>query len=331
MSLTGSTEFTVKLRIPSWCPDPQLEVNRKKVPIKLGSDGYAFVDREWKTGDQITLHLKLEPRVVVGDHRNQGRLAIMYGPLVLAADTALISEAIPLSSLGVAGTNTSSLHFTPLPAPKTVKTWNDAEVFRIKAVAMKPSGNLKQSASFPVELIPYADAGGTGSAYRIWFPYEPPPAGRNLLRDGVEIRSRKPNAGSILDDNVETIAVTYNSKRAPEDWFGVELEEPVTVSRIVFLHGKTFHDGGWFDTAGGKPFVQFKASANGKWEHAADLKDYPAATATDPKGLKAAEKFSVTLEKPIEVFGIRVVGKPASGDNPKQSFSSCAELQAFGP
>jgi hypothetical protein len=26
---------------------------------------------------------------------------------------------------------------------------------------------------------------------------------------------------------------------------------------------------------------------------------------------------------------IRVIGKPSSGDNPAQAFSSCAELQAF--
>jgi len=26
---------------------------------------------------------------------------------------------------------------------------------------------------------------------------------------------------------------------------------------------------------------------------------------------------------------IRVIGKPACGDNPKQSFSSCAQLEAY--
>ena len=32
--------------------------------------------------------------------------------------------------------------------------------------------------------------------------------------DGVEIRSRKPSAGSILDDNLQTIASTFGAKRA---------------------------------------------------------------------------------------------------------------------
>ena len=76
--------------------------------------------------------------------------------------------------------------------------------------------------------MPFADAGASGSNYKIWLPFKDPAPGRNLLADGVEIRSRKPNAGSISDGNVETIAATFNGKRAPQDWFGVELEEAVT-------------------------------------------------------------------------------------------------------
>jgi DUF1680 family protein len=331
LALSRSAQFTVKLRIPSWCSDARLDVDGETTPLKLGSDGYAFVNREWKTGDQIRLRFKLEPRLIVGDRRNEGRVAIMYGPLVLAADSALLNRNVSLNTLGVRGTNVSSLRLSVQPAPKEAKTWAGAEVFRINAVAGISAGFIKQGAPLTAELLPFADAGGTGSSYKIWLPYEPLPPGRSLLRDGVEIRSRKPNAGSILDDNLETIAATYNNKRAPEDWFGVELEEPVTISRVVFAHGKTFHDGGWFDTGGGKPYLQIKTSAGGKWERIAELKDYPDATATDAKGLKAGEKFSINLEKPVEVFGIRVIGKPASGDNPKQCFASCAELQAFGP
>jgi hypothetical protein len=31
----------------------------------------------------------------------------------------------------------------------------------------------------------------------------------------------------------------------------------------------------------------------------------------------------------VKVIAIRIIGEPASGDNPKQNFASCAELQAF--
>jgi hypothetical protein len=39
--------------------------------------------------------------------------------------------------------------------------------------------------------------------------------------------------------------------------------------------------------------------------------------------------MSQKLSVPVKAWGIRVIGKPASGDNPKQAFSSCGELQAF--
>ena len=56
---------------------------------------------------------------------------------------------------------------------------------------------------------------------------------------------------------------------------------------------------------------------------------YPATTATDPAGLKGGERFTCQFTKPMKVFAVRVVGKPACGDNAQQAFASCAELQAF--
>src|SRR2546430_6496982 len=58
VSPSANSEFAMKLRIPSWCPEPRLEINGKQVPVKLGSDGYAVIHREWKTADLVTLRFK---------------------------------------------------------------------------------------------------------------------------------------------------------------------------------------------------------------------------------------------------------------------------------
>jgi hypothetical protein len=153
-----------------------------------------------------------------------------------------------------------------------------------------------------------------------------------LLLDGNESRSRKGNIdGSIIDDDLQSAVVTFEGKPATEDWFGVAMDEPVMINRIVFAHGKSFHDGGWFDASGGKPLVQAKLSKEGNWEKIGELKTYPSTTATESTGLQDGQQFVCALTEPIKVWGIRVSGKPASGDNPQQAFSSCAELQAFGP
>ena len=327
----GKKKFAVKLRIPDWSPKPEITVNGKKMKPTTGADGYAALTREWKEGDQIQLRLKIEPRVLVGNHRNEGRLAVMYGPLVLAVDEALLPDGgVPVNDVGVPGAKLASLHFTAAPATDKLKTWPEAEVFHVDGVAEKSAGSVKAGAPLKLGLVPFADAGGTGTAYKIWLPYEQPRPDRNLLADGVEIRSRKPNAGSILDGSLETIALTFSNKKAQLDWFGVELDEPVTIESVMFAHGRTFHDGGWFDTTGGKPRIEIQTAAKGSWAPLADLTDYPATTATDAGDLKGGEKFVCKLPKPVEIYGLRVAGKPASGDNPKQAFASCAELEAFG-
>jgi hypothetical protein len=151
------------------------------------------------------------------------------------------------------------------------------------------------------------------------------------LLDGYESRSHIGNAGgSIIDEDLQSFVVTYNNKLRAEDWFAVTLDEPVTVSRVVFAHGQTFHDGGWFDANAGKPRIQVKAAADGPWQTIVELGNYPATTATDPAGLKGGERFACEFASPIKLLVIRVIGKPACGDNPRQAFASCAELQAYG-
>ena len=61
--------------------------------------------------------------------------------------------------------------------------------------------------------------------------------------------------------------------------------------------------------------MQVKTSADGNWEKIAELNDYPATTAANAGGLKGGETFTCQFEKAVTVFGVRVVGKPACGDD----------------
>jgi hypothetical protein len=219
----------------------------------------------------------------------------------------------------------------PEPAPDAVKFWPSAQVFRVNAIARKRTGDLKAGAPLQVRLIPFADAGETGTAYKVWLPLGLASSSGNLLHDGQESRSRAGNVdGSIIDEDLLSFVVTFNNQPHAEDWFAVTIDQPETISRVVFAHGQTFHDGGWFDASASKPRIQVKATKDAAWETAGELKDYPATTATDPAGLKGGEKFTCQFPTPVKAFAIRVLGKPACGDNDKQAFASCAELQAFG-
>ncbi len=323
VELDEPKEFSIKLRLPAWCQDSSI----KPSGARLGDDGYTVLRRKWKADDTIELNLKLEPRIVVGDHLNQGKAAILYGPLVLALDEGLLANTNqPLQSIALPKADLAALAIKIETVGNGPKTWPGMQVFRINATAQG------SSAPFSAQLVPFADAGITGQRYKVWLPLAGQPNG-NALLDGAESRSRPGNLdGSINDENLQSLVVTFDGKRAPEDWFAVTVQKPVTARRIIFTHGKNFHDGGWFDTSAGKPRVQIQRTADSSWETIGELSDYPATTATNGYHERLTwsnRSFTLKLAKPVTFAAVRVVGVPASGDNPQQAFSSCAELQAF--
>jgi hypothetical protein len=211
-----------------------------------------------------------------------------------------------------------------------VRSWPGAQVFRTHAVARKSTAKLKAGAPIDVWLVPFADAGGTGSGYKVWLPVGRSSAGGNLLLDGSESRSRPGNLdGSINDENAQSVVVTFDGKSASEDWYAVTLNEPASIKRIVFTHGRSFHDGGWFDVTAGKPVVQLQVAKDGPWITVGKLEDYPATTQTADAGIKPGQRFSLQLAAPRRAVAVRIVGTPSCGDYRTQAFSSCAELEAF--
>ncbi len=157
-------EFAVKLRVPKWCCPALLQVNGQAADTKPAADGYAALRRTWKQGDRIELTLALEPRLVLGDHLNADRAAVLYGPLVLAADRAL-SEGHDINTLKLASADLDKLQVTPEPAPTALKTWPGEEVFRVNAILRRGSTPLQ------ICLVPFADAGAVGDTfYQVWLP-----------------------------------------------------------------------------------------------------------------------------------------------------------------
>jgi hypothetical protein len=94
-------KLAVRLRIPGWVRNeatpgdlytfvdkleagPALRVNGKPAAIEL-EDGYAVLDRKWKTGDVIQLDLPMPVRRVVAKgevEADRGRVALQRGPIV---------------------------------------------------------------------------------------------------------------------------------------------------------------------------------------------------------------------------------------------------------
>ena len=170
------SSFTVRLRLPSWCSTAQIAVNGKNLRVSAQSDGYQHLHRHWKKGDRIDLTLPMQPRVLAGNHLNAGKVAVCYGPLVLSADQALLEpvtpngKPVPLSTIALASSSAEALDVTPEPATGPMKTWSGARVFRVKAVTTAPVDATPAGSAISLRLVPFADAGTTGSDYKIWLP-----------------------------------------------------------------------------------------------------------------------------------------------------------------
>jgi hypothetical protein len=313
LQLARPATFAVRVRVPAWASPLVLQANG----TSLSSQGgwAALPAREWKEKDHITLKFTLGARVVLGTHNNAGRVAAMWGPFVLACDQQQ-NAGLPMFR---------TLELVDAQPALTLKT-NQALSFDAKGVSRKGD------APATITLTTFADAGAGGGVYRVWLraPGSPGMQSSSLLFDGEESYSRRGNVGgSINDGDPKTYVVTFNRKPAKEDWFAVTLAAPVTIGRVVFVHGESFHDGGWFDTSAGKPQVQVKHEKNGTWETVGVLSDYPATTATDGAKLRPGQAFTLCLSNPVSAIAVRVMGVPACGDNPQQAFASCAELQAM--
>jgi DUF1680 family protein len=154
-----------------------------------------------------------------------------------------------------------------------------------------------------------------------------PPPVPDCLPAVSESQSRTGNVkGSLIQG---TLISTYDRTKQDQDWYAVTLAQPSVVGWVVFTHGANWPNGGWFDASKGKPQVQIQAVKDGPWKTVGELMDYPATTATDNKKITNKTGYSCTLAEPVKALSVRVIGRPASGDNPNGAFSSSSGLAAY--
>ncbi|MDP8996268.1 MAG: glycoside hydrolase family 127 protein, partial [Pseudomonadota bacterium] len=80
-----AAEFTINLRIPSWCKGAKASVNGKAISAKKLVKGYLPIKRKWATGDKIELTLPMKATRVYANpsvNMDLGRVALQRGPLV---------------------------------------------------------------------------------------------------------------------------------------------------------------------------------------------------------------------------------------------------------
>jgi len=316
----AGNRFGLLLRTPAWAQPLRLQVEGTAERGLLREGWTSLPPRVWKDGDRVSVRFNLSGRLVPGDHGNAGKAALMWGPSVLAYDEAFNQDLGAPNGVGLAALPTGV-------SPVQMRAGDDVGAL-FDVLIRSPRKPGPQRGTF----VMFADAGSQGTRYRVWLPAPETalPQNDSVFGYAAESRSHPGNvAGSITDGDPASFVVTFDAQPQAIAWFAARSETAVAFRRIVFRQGKTFHDGGWFDSAADKPWIEVQKTKDGPWERLATLETYPATTATAAAGLTNGQPFEVRLPETARAVGLRVTGRPASGDNPAQAFASCAELEAY--
>jgi DUF1680 family protein len=168
IGLKEPKEFSVKLRSPAWAGG-QMEATQRDGAGDSGrqiEQGYLVRTSLWKDGDEITVRFPMPIRIVEGDHTNQGKIALVRGPLLLAASDGVNPKMGGIQHVALP-VGLEALGFQPVPMPASVVTdWEN----RRWQVSPCPSGAPAGLEVSRMTLLPLAQAGEDGSYFQVWFP-----------------------------------------------------------------------------------------------------------------------------------------------------------------
>jgi uncharacterized protein len=162
ISPSQAAEFSIRLRIPRWCPKATLVVCDE--PPREVSPGEKFyeIHRTWKPGDTVTLDMPMPWRLVRGRKLQEGRVALLRGPIVYCIGTAqnadLIKKYKDLSELTIDPASLGQ------PVADTSVRPNG---LKVAAKAWPPGNRGGGAAALDVVLTEFVDPSGVATYFRV--------------------------------------------------------------------------------------------------------------------------------------------------------------------
>ncbi|KAH8716994.1 hypothetical protein GQ44DRAFT_713036 [Phaeosphaeriaceae sp. PMI808] len=142
LTITGTGQFAIKIRIPSWTSGASISVNGQASGVEAKSGSYATISRTWASGDVITVKLPMKLYTIAAND-NKNIAAIAYGPVVLSgnfgSETLNANPSLALDTVK----RTSGLAFTGTSNGKTVNIIPFFDAIKVNyAVYWAISGSL---------------------------------------------------------------------------------------------------------------------------------------------------------------------------------------------
>lgn len=283
----GSKEIALKLRVPGWVRNEvvpsdlymyadqkkltyTVKVNGSQVESELDK-GYFTINRKWKKGDLVEIHLDMEPRVVKA-HSNveadRGKVSVERGPVVYCAEWA--DNDFNVLSVFM----NRKPDFEVVSKPDMLYGINQLKT-NAQTLGYNEKGSLYVK-DVKLTMIPYyAWAHRGGGEMAVWLPMEltasrptmPPTVTTNakITASHMVKAISAINDGLIPRDENDRSAPYYHAwpKEGTTEWIAYEFEKPETVSySSVFW----YDDGPWGGCRVPESWKLYYLDQKGEWK-----------------------------------------------------------------
>jgi len=164
VNTSQTASFPIALRVPSWSNSFIAEVGGKEYN-GTAANRYLIIKRIWKSGEKIKISFKIPVHVKTGGKNYPGQIAFQRGPQVLAFDDTLNTEFLKTSQLAPENkllVEKSEGKSKPELLPEQ---WIGNQAYTVNVKDRKKNSSVQQ-----LTMVPFADAGQTGGAIKVWLP-----------------------------------------------------------------------------------------------------------------------------------------------------------------
>jgi hypothetical protein len=97
LEMARPSKLALRIRVPSWCEGFSVTVNDEPLAVAAKPNTWATIEREWQPRDAVVVRVPMALRLAPIDPQHPHRVAILYGPLVLAQDEACCRRPLALT------------------------------------------------------------------------------------------------------------------------------------------------------------------------------------------------------------------------------------------
>ena len=140
LEMEAPQTFTLFLRYPYWAEKGiKIKVNEESWSVAKTPGSFVAIQRTWKDGDQVSMEMPFTLRLETMPD-NENRIAVMYGPLVLAGDLGPVDDpkAQEFDYVPVIMSETRAPDTWLEPVPGSVNTFRSKEVVNPRDIEFKP-------------------------------------------------------------------------------------------------------------------------------------------------------------------------------------------------